>query len=56
MKIDPKIYKIITIVVIMLLVAGLATSLGRLVNRESKHRVAMGAVYDEAYYACLDGL
>ena len=56
MKIDPKIYKILAIILIMLLVAGLATTLGILVNKEQKHRVQMGAVYDEAYYACLDGL
>lgn len=48
--------RIIAIVVCLALVAGLGVSLGFLASRTKAFNLEMGAVYDSAYYATLDGL
>ena len=51
-----KIWKISLIIVCVLLVAGLATSLGIFAHKVKVFNTEMGAVYDSAFYQTLDGL
>lgn len=51
-----KIWKISLIIVCVLLVAGLATSLGILAHKVKVFNTEMGAIYDGAFYQTLDGL
>lgn len=51
-----KVYKTITICVAVLLVAALAVTLGIFVYREQKYSREIGALYDAAYYSCVDNL
>lgn len=51
-----KVYKTALICVSLLLVAALAVTLGIFVSREGKYSKELGALYDSAYYACVDNL
>ena len=53
---NAKAYKTITICVAVLLVAALAVTLGIFVYREQKYSREIGALYDAAYYSCVDNL
>lgn len=48
--------RIIAIVVCVVLVAGLGVALGVLAHKVKTFNAEMGAIYDSAYYATLDGL
>ena len=51
-----KIQRAIFIIIILLLVAGLATALGIFSHKVKVFNQEMNAVYDSAYYQTLDGL
>ena len=51
-----KIWKICLIILCVILVGGLATSLGILAHKVKVFNIEMGAVYDSAFYQTLDGL